>query len=188
MHAAGDHHPPPCLLPLVPDTHLSRAQPVYPDPDRSPLGAVHDPLAAPRADVLLRSSPCVRPMCTERCPTVAAPWARRTLRLAERLRAGGLALGGEMGARLGHRLGLRARPATLLRLGQEASTPAAAAPQVLGVDAWAWRRGQRDGTILVHLEDHQVLDRLPERSADMVAQWLAQHPTVTIGCRDRRAL
>jgi transposase len=112
----------------------------------------------------------------------------RTLRLAQRLLACGLALGGEAGARLGGRLALRTSPDTLLRLVQEAPRPAAAAPQGLGVDAWAWRRGQRDGTILVNLEDHQVLDRLPERSADTVAQWRAQSPTVTIVCRDRRAL
>ena len=131
---------------------------------------------------------CARQIFTERFPTVAAPWARRTLRLAERLRACGLALGGEMGARLGHRLGLRTSPATLLRLVQGAPMPPAAAPQVLGVDEWAWRRGQRYGTILVNLEDHQVLDLLPERSADLVAHWLLQHPTVTVVCRDRSAL
>jgi transposase len=131
---------------------------------------------------------CPRRMFTERLPTVAAPWARQTLRLAQRLRACGLALGGEMGARLGHRLGLPTSPDTLLRLVQGAPIPATVAPQVLGVDAWAWRRGQRYGTILVNLEDHQVLDLLPERSADMVAHWLAQHPTVTIVCRDRSAL
>src|SRR5919202_676208 len=121
-------------------------------------------------------------------PVAAAPWARRTLRLAQRLRACGLALGGEMGARLGHRLGLPTSPDTLLRLVQEAPTPAATAPKVLGVDEWAWRRGQRYGTILVNLEDHQVLDLLPERSADLVAYWLTQHPTVTVVCRDRSAL
>ena len=59
---------------------------------------------------------------------------------------------------------------------------------MLGVDEWAWRRGQRYGTILVNLEDHRVLDLLPERSADTVAHWLAQHPTVTVVCRDRSAL
>jgi transposase len=80
---------------------------------------------------------CPRQIFTERLPTVAVPWARRTLRLAQRLRACGLALGGEMGARLGHRLGLHTSPATLLRLVQGAPTPAAAAPQVLGVDEWA---------------------------------------------------
>src|SRR5215471_13548759 len=136
---------------------------------------------------------CDQPTCpcqifTERLPTVAAPWARRTLRLAQHLRACGLALGGEAGAQLGSRLGLPTSPDTLLRLVQEAPTPATAAPQVLGVDEWAWRRGQRYGTILVNLEDHQVLDLLPERSADLVAHWLTQHPTVTVVCRDRSAL
>ena len=146
-----------------------------------------------RLHLRVRKFFCDQPTCpcqifTERLPTVAAPWARRTLRLAQRLRACGLALGGEAGARLGHRLGLRTSPATLLRLVQEAPTPRPQPPQVLGVDEWAWRRGQRYGTILVNLEDHQVLDLLPERSADTVAQWLAQHPTVTIVCRDRSAL
>ena len=131
---------------------------------------------------------CPRQIFTERLPTVAAPWARRTLRLAQRFLAYGLTLGGEAGARLAARLGLCTSPATLLRLAQEAPTPPTAPPQVLGVDEWAWRRGQRYGTILVNLEDHQVLDLLPERSADTVAQWLAQHPTVTIVCRDRSAL
>ena len=37
---------------------------------------------------------CVRRIFTERLPTVAAPWARRTLRLGQRLVALGLALGG----------------------------------------------------------------------------------------------
>ena len=38
----------------------------------------------------------------ERLPTVAAPWARRTLRLAQRLVALGVALGGKAGVHLGH--------------------------------------------------------------------------------------
>ena len=71
---------------------------------------------------------CDQPTCpcqifTERLPTVAAPWARRTRRLAQRLRACGLALGGETGAQLGHRLGLRTSPDTLLRLVQTAPAP-----------------------------------------------------------------
>ena len=81
-----------------------------------------------RLHLRVRKFFCDQPTCpcqifTERLPTVAAPWARRTLRLAQRLRACGLALGGEMGARLGHRLGLRTSPDTLLRLVQTAPAP-----------------------------------------------------------------
>jgi transposase len=131
---------------------------------------------------------CPRQIFTERVPAVAAPWARRTLRLAQRLLAYGLALGGEAGARLAARLGLRISPDTLLRLVQAAPAPDALTPQIIGVDEWAWRRGHRYGTMLVNLEDHRVMDLLPERSAESVAAWLAQHPTVTIVCRDRSAL
>jgi len=131
---------------------------------------------------------CPRQIFTERLPTVAAPWARRTLRLAQRFLAYGLACGGEAGARLAARLGLCISPDTLLRLAQAAPTPAPSAPQSIGVDEWAWRRGHRYGTILVNLEDHQVLDLLPERSVESLATWLAQHPTITMVCRDRSAL
>ena len=131
---------------------------------------------------------CPRQIFTERLPTVAAPWARRTLRLAQCLLACGIALGGQAGARLATRGQWRTSPDTLLRLVRAAPAPPAPAPQVIGVDEWAWRRGQRYGTILVNLEDHRVLDVLPERSAAAVAAWLAQHPTITVVCRDRSAL
>jgi transposase len=119
------------------------------------------------------------------CPAVVAPWARRTLRLAQHLSALGIALGGQAGARLAARFQWRTSSDTLLRLVQVAPVPDAPAPHIIGVDEWAWRRGQRYGTILVNLEDHRVLDLLPERSAESVATWLAQHPTVRVVCRDR---
>jgi transposase len=148
---------------------------------------------AVRLQLRVRKFFCDHPVCprqifTERLPTVAAPWARRTTRLAQLLLAFGMALGGEAGARLVARLGLRTSPDTLLRLAQAAPTPDASDPQSIGVDEWAWRRGQHYGTILVNLEDHRVLDLLPERSAESVATWLAQHPTITVVCRDRSAL
>jgi DNA-binding NarL/FixJ family response regulator len=35
---------------------------------------------------------------------------------------------------------------------------------------------------------HRVVDLLPDRSAASVAAWLAQHPTITVVCRDRSDL
>ena len=57
-----------------------------------------------------------RRIFTERLPTVAAPWAWRTLRLAHRLGALGVALGGTAGVQLGHQWDLVVSRNTLLRL------------------------------------------------------------------------
>jgi transposase len=63
-----------------------------------------------------RNRSCPRRIFTARLPTIAAPWARRTLRLAQRLVALGVALGGKAGVRLGHAWDLRVSRHTLLRL------------------------------------------------------------------------
>jgi transposase len=66
--------------------------------------------------------------------------------------------------------------------------PRPLALQVVGVDEWAWLRGHRYGTILLDLASHRVVDLLPDRSVAAVATWLAEHPTITVVCRDRSAL
>lgn len=50
---------------------------------------------------------CVRRIFTERIAGVAAPWARKTVRLVQRLQSIGLALGGAAGTRLAHHLGIQ---------------------------------------------------------------------------------
>jgi transposase len=60
--------------------------------------------------------------------------------------------------------------------------------RVLGVDDWAWCKGQNFGTILVDLERRQVVDLLPTRSAESFGEWLAQHPEVTTVSRDRQGV
>ena len=86
--------------------------------------------------------PGVRRIFTERLPTVAAPWARRTLRLAQRLLALGVALGGRAGVRLGHAWDLAVSRHTLLRGLRRHPEPAFPTPAVLGVDDFALRKGQ----------------------------------------------
>jgi transposase len=135
-----------------------------------------------------RQPTCLRRIFTERLPDLVAPSARKTTRLIDILRAIGIALGGQAGARLAARLRLSTSPTTLLRLVRAALVPSTPALQAVGLDEWAWRRGHRYGTILVDLTTHRVVDLLPDRSAATVAAWLAKHPMITVVCRDRSPL
>jgi transposase len=74
----------------------------------------------------------------------------------------------------------------MLRALRKRPRPSAfSAQRVLGIDEWAWKKGHRYGTILCDLEQRRVIDLLPNRSTEMVAAWLRQHPSVQVISRDR---
>jgi transposase len=137
-----------------------------------------------------RNAGCERRIFTERAFKVCAPHARQTKRTDEIIAVVGRALGGRPGQRLMSKLGIPLSAETLIRRVKGAAR-LPALPQVvrvLGVDDWAWRKGQNFGTILVDLERSQVVDLLPTRSADSLVEWLAQHPEVTTVSRDRQGV
>src|SRR5262245_7764914 len=143
-----------------------------------------------RLPLRVRKWLCAHPACgrrifTERLPTVAAPWARQTRRLVQRLVALGLALGGRAGVRLRHAWDVAVSRHTLLRGLRRHPVPAFPTPTVLGVDDCALRKGQTYGTVRCDLERRQPVALLPERTADTWAQWLQAHPGGQGIARDR---
>jgi transposase len=145
-----------------------------------------------RLRVQARRFRCLNPACSrqtfaEPLADAARPFAQRTARLGQLQSHLGLALGGEAGMRLAERLAMPTSADTLLRLVSKAARNAdrSPVPRVLAVDDWSWRRGRRYGTILVDLERNAVVDLLPDRQADSLAEWLRRHPGVEVVARDR---
>jgi transposase len=129
---------------------------------------------------------CPRRVFVERLPGFAPAYARRTRRVAEIQRHVGLALGGAAGSRLAQRLGFSVSGSTLLRLVRKGVSSRTAPPlRVIGIDDWAWKRGQRYGSIVCDLERRRVVDLLPDRTGATVEDWLSAHPGIEVIARDR---
>ena len=133
-----------------------------------------------------RNAACERRVFTERfAPDLIQPHARRTARLDGLTHAVALVLGGRPGERLTERLSIPVSADTLLRLLRRRAPPTPPDVRVVGIDDFAWLKGQRYGTIVCDLERRCTVDLLPDREGSTVADWLAAHPAVEIVCRDR---
>lgn len=128
---------------------------------------------------------CPQQTFAERFGTALPVYARRTACLADALRTIAFAAGGAGGARLAHVLAMPTSPRTLLRAMHGLHMPDQAAPTIIGLDEWAWKKGRSYGTICVDLERHAPIDLLPDRAPDTVAAWLAAHPSIQVIARDR---
>ena len=155
---------------------------------------LHDSPAGGRPVLIrlgMRRFLCTNPACKAvtfagQADGLTARYQRRSVPLARLLAQVALELAGRAGARLAAALGVTIHRSTLLRLVMTLrDPPISAAPEVVGVDDFALRRGHVYGTILVDATTGRAVDVLPGRESGPLADWLTAHPGAQVICRDR---
>ncbi len=126
-----------------------------------------------------------RIFCERFDDSVLARYSRRTQRLETIVHHLGLALGGRPAASFADRLMIPVSKDTLLRVVRRRVTAHDDTLTVIGIDDFAFRRGQTYGTIVCDLERRRPVVLLPDRALNTSRAWLAEHPSISIVARDR---
>lgn len=100
-----------------------------------------------------------------------------------------LAVGAEDASRQARHLGMPVSADSLLRWMEDVPTPVAWSAEsplrAVAVDDRAFRKGHRYGTIVVDLGTNRAVALLGDRTAETLAAWLKDHPTIAAVARDR---
>ena len=127
-----------------------------------------------------RNPACSRKIFAESLAPFAGSHQQSSQALQNLQRQLGLIAGGEAGKRAATAAGLRCSADTLLRrVINTPETKQSGSPHV-GIDEWAWHRGHRYGTLIVNLDTHRPLVRLPGRDQRTLATWFRKYPEIQI--------
>ncbi|WP_242527156.1 transposase [Ktedonosporobacter rubrisoli] len=85
-------------------------------------------------------------------------------------------------------LGMPTTAKTITRRVLQLALPSEGEVAKVGIDEWAWKKGQTSGTILVELEKQRVVQLLADRSVETSKAWLRKHPEIDLVSRDRGKL
>lgn len=116
---------------------------------------------------------------------VLALYGRRTQRPETIVHHLGLVLGDRPAAHFANRLMMPVSNDTLLWAVRWHTADQSDDLAVIGIDGFAFRRGQTYGTIVCDLERRRPVTLLPDRASDTSRLWLAQYQTISIVARDR---
>lgn len=132
-----------------------------------------------------REKECSQKVFAERLPEFLAPSSRLTSRLRTIVQAIVGAFNAKAGTCLGTQLGIQLSRTTFLHSLQQIQLPPVGQVVHVGIDDFAWKRGERYGTVIVDLDSHCIIDLLPDRETESIKKWLESHPEIEIVSRDR---
>jgi transposase len=132
-----------------------------------------------------RTIGCHRRIFSERFQMTMGHYARETQRRNATLENVAFALGGKPAERITHVLGMPTSNSTLLRRIRRSPCTAETSAQVIGIDDFAFKKGNTYGTIIVNHQSGRPMDMLPDREAQTVEKWAREHPEIEIVSRDR---